>query len=104
MVYKCLDTQTNTIVAVKEMDIVDKEDMEVYEAEVSVHRTIVHPNIVRFIDNFQDNYKHYIVLEYCPHGDLENFIKMRKRAGKPLNEEELTKLYTQLADSLTYLH
>jgi len=62
------------------MEIFDSDDMEVYQAEVSVHRSIVHPNIVKFIDTFKENMKYYIVLEYCAHGDLESLIKRRKRA------------------------
>ena len=100
----CLDTRTNKTVAIKEMEIYEPEDLEVYQTEVSVHRSIVHPNIAKFIDAFAEKDNYYIVLEYCSGGDLEKLIKQRKRTKKFFTEEELTKLYTQLADALFYLH
>jgi serine/threonine protein kinase len=59
---------------------------------------------VKFIENFSENNKYYIVLEYCPCGDLEKLKNEKKSTNKSFTEDELTKIYTKLADALFYLH
>lgn len=37
-------------------------------AEILIHRSLEHPNIVRFHDLFQDDANVYFKLELCAHG------------------------------------
>lgn len=34
--------------------------------------------IIKFINEFEENDKHYIVMEYCKHGTLRDYLKHKK--------------------------
>lgn len=40
-------------------------------------KNLLHPNIIRFLSEFRENGKVYIVMEYCEHGSLRDYIKSR---------------------------
>lgn len=56
--------------------MVEKEKMQLV-SEVNILRELRHPNIVRYYERFIDreNYKIYIVMEFCNGGDLTSVIK-----------------------------
>ena len=43
--------------------------------EISLHRKLNHPHIIRFEDFIEENNKVYIFLEYAKNGDLFKFVK-----------------------------
>ena len=46
-----------------------------FKKEVAAMCFLDHPNIVGYIDSFEDSEKSYIVMEYADRGDLEQFLK-----------------------------
>ena len=46
--------------------------------ELKIHRGIKHHHICQFDSWFEDTENIYIILEFCPHEDLEILIKKRK--------------------------
>ena len=48
------------------------------------------PNLVQIFDILRSTNNLYIVLEYCRHGDLEGFLKKKRR----LTETEATEVLT----------
>jgi hypothetical protein len=56
--------------------------------QVNILRDLRHPNIVRYYDRIidRDNTKIYIVMEYCPGGDLGAMIKRAKRERQHVDE------------------
>lgn len=44
--------------------------MEMLEEEINVHRGLDHEHVVKLIDTIKTSHHYYLVLEYCPHGNL----------------------------------
>ncbi|ODQ82247.1 hypothetical protein BABINDRAFT_158882 [Babjeviella inositovora NRRL Y-12698] len=69
-------------------------------SEIKIHKSLKHPNIVNFIDCFEDDVNVYILLEICPHQSLMELLKTRK----VLTEPETRFFMTQVVGAIKYLH
>ena len=49
-----------------------------------------HENIVRLYDAVEKDEKLYLILEYCPGGDMRNYIKVMKEDVSYLDYQEVT--------------
>lgn len=70
--------------------------------EVELMKSLVHPNVVGYIDSFKDSGKLYIAMEYVDGGDLSKFIEDRN--GRLLSEEDVLKIFIQIVIGLKYIH
>lgn len=68
--------------------------------EITLQKSLSHPNILRLYHSFEDSDSHYLVLEFCPGGELFHYIKTEGR----LKEETAAMLCGQLVEGLAYLH
>lgn len=73
--------------------------------EISIMKTIDHPNIVKFIESFElktiyNEIYIIIIMEYCENGDLCSYINERGFE----NEEQKAKIIHDLLKSIQYLH
>jgi serine/threonine protein kinase len=73
--------------------------LEMLEAEIEIHRQLVHENVLRLYEIIKTPYFYYLVLEYCPHGSLHEYIRQKKRLTE-LNAVEIMK---QVLDGYNYL-
>lgn len=112
MVFRARDIETGDMVAVKcltkppldgvqspcpaAMAVDDRSE------ELALHTRIGrHDNIVSLLTSFETENHSYLVLEYCPNGDLYEAI----RAGKgPLETEHVREFMLQLVDAVIFLH
>lgn len=69
-------------------------------SEIKIHKSLNHPNIVNFIDCFEDDANVYILLEICPNQSLMELLKTRKR----LSEPEVRFFMVQIIGAVKYLH
>ena len=70
--------------------------------ELAVHTRIgVHPNIVNLIHYFETDSHYYLVLEFCPNGDLYEAIRLGRG---PLETEHVRDFMFQLVDAVEYMH
>ncbi|KAG8897236.1 Cell cycle serine/threonine-protein kinase cdc5/MSD2 [Tulasnella sp. 403] len=69
-------------------------------AEIRLHRSLQHPNIVAFEDCFEDAENVYMTLELCPNGSLMDLIRHRKR----LTEPEARFFLMQVVGACHYMH
>ncbi|OHT16652.1 hypothetical protein TRFO_13084 [Tritrichomonas foetus] len=74
--------------------------LEHFESEIRVLHQMRHPNIVQFVDILRDDFNIYVVMEYCPNGDLFNHIIDKKF----LSEQEAKFLFKQIMDGVNYIH
>lgn len=68
--------------------------------EINLQKSLTHPNVLRLYHSFEDQDSYYLVLEFCPGGELFHYIKAEGR----LSEELTSSLCGQLVDGLSYLH
>ena len=68
--------------------------------ETEILKHLDHPNVVRVYESFDDDRRHYIVMEYCQGGEL--FDELAKR--KFFTENEAAQILKQLFSAVAYLH
>lgn len=68
--------------------------------EISILTNLVHPNILRCYEIFEDHFKFYLVTELCEGGTLFEKIK----EFQSLNEEHISNLMFQILSAVTYCH
>ena len=89
---------------VKEVRMANLKPQEKLDAkkEVDVLHALNHPNIVKYVESFQENGRLYIVMEYADGGDLSQLIERRGR--KLLSESDVMHYFIQIALALKYMH
>jgi len=97
-----VDTKTNEKIAVK---IINKKKMkekeiELVQREIDIMKLSKHPNIITFIDHFENSEYIFIVMEYLRYGTLQEYIKKTKN----ISEEICSNIIFQIAIALKYLH
>jgi serine/threonine-protein kinase ULK/ATG1 len=72
---------------------------ELLEQEISIIRSLDHPNVIRCVEVLKSANHCYFITELCDSGSLEKTLRERG----PLCEEELWPLVNQLFQGLKYL-
>lgn len=73
---------------------------ETYVAEMSILKTVSHPNVLSIYNYYEFGHFKVIILEYCPNGSLHDIIKKQGH----LNKKDLLTYTHQLILALNYLH
>ena len=68
--------------------------------EIFLQKSLLHINIVRILETFEDHENFYIVMEYASTGDLYTRIQ----DGLQINEEIIQWLFKQLAEGVNHMH
>lgn len=69
-------------------------------SEINIHKVLKHPNVVQFIDCFEDDINVYILLEMCSNNSMMNMIRKRKSFTEP----EAKYFLTQIMGGVMYMH
>jgi len=74
--------------------------------EVTLLRSLTHPNIVNYRDSFLDNEGTHlcIAMEYCAGGDLATKIHQQSKTGKGFSEKQVLEWFVQMTQALEYIH
>jgi NIMA (never in mitosis gene a)-related kinase len=75
-------------------------------SEINILKELHHPNIVKYYDRIIDkeNTKIYIIMEYCPGGDLSQLIKRCRHQNQYINEDIIWKIFSQVVSALYACH
>ena len=75
-------------------------------SEINILKELHHPNIVKYYDRIIDkeNMKIYIIMEYCPGGDLSQLIKRCRSQKQYINEDIIWKIFSQVVSALYACH
>ncbi|KAK3375023.1 kinase-like domain-containing protein [Podospora didyma] len=110
MVFMAKDLRTDQTVAVKcltkraaasndsfyDFAIDDKSE------ELVLHRRLgSHPHIVNLLDSYETDNHVYLILEFCPRGDLYEAIRI---GHGPLETEHVRRFMLELVDAVAYMH
>jgi calcium/calmodulin-dependent protein kinase I len=92
----------NAIVAVKVISRTDLPDAELIglRQEVKILRGVIHPNIVRLLDFFEESDYCYIILEYLEGGELFDRIVEKQH----FYEREARSVIFAILTALKYCH
>jgi len=92
---------TGMKVAVKIMDKRQLgEDLPRIRLEIAAMKVLCHQNICKLLQVLETETKIYMVLEYCPGGELFDYIVDRDR----LCETESRKFFRQISAAVAYIH
>jgi serine/threonine-protein kinase ULK/ATG1 len=102
-VYKGININTNEEVAVKKINKKGLDSMRSYiDREIELMKGLNHKNILKLYDVIYNNCNEeeniYLILEYCPCGDLSHFLNK-----KGINEIKSKMFLKQIAEGLKYL-
>ena len=76
-----------------------------FKNEIIVLKNLHHKNIIKFIEIMKTSNHFYLVTEYCNGGDLCEILKEYKsKNDKPLSEEIVQHLMSQIIDAFKYIH
>jgi serine/threonine protein kinase len=105
VVYTAVDIQTNTPYAVKALNKLGLEPRQrkFQQREIQLHhQASAHPNVVSLVKIMDSPDCTYVVIEYCPEGDLFSNITER---GKFIGNDALAKrAFLQILDAVEYCH
>jgi serine/threonine protein kinase len=112
LVFKALDVLTGELVALKCLTkplspaspLAANSPIAVDDRseELAIHQAIGdHPNIVNLLHHFETEHHTYLVLEYCPNGDLYEAIRLGRGPGQT---ENIRDAMLQLIDAVEYMH
>jgi serine/threonine protein kinase len=68
--------------------------------EIEITRLCDHPNIVKYIDDFQDTDNYYLVIEYLPVGDLHHYVYSTTHYSSTM----IKNITRGICDGIKYLH
>lgn len=74
----------------------DEDDLESLKAEVSILQKVDHANIVKYYETYDDRTNLYLVMEYCPGGELLDVITQTRRGHEKLAAEAMEKVIRAL--------
>ncbi len=106
-VYKARDLKLGRIVAIKmlhESLTNDPGFLERFQREAHAAANLSHPNIVTVHDIGQDEYRHYIVMEFVDGLTLKQIIRNNNDAGQLMPINRLLDLTIQISAGLGYAH
>ncbi|TID24848.1 Pkinase-domain-containing protein [Venturia nashicola] len=105
VVYTALDLQTNIQYAVKALNKLGLEPRQqrFQQREIQLHyQASYHPNVVSLVKIMDTPDTTYVVIEYCPEGDLFSNITEK---GKYIANDYLAKsTFLQILDAVEYCH
>lgn len=71
-----------------------------FEQEIRIMQEMRHPRIVHLYDLLADSNNYYILMEYCPNGELFSYIVERKK----LPESEAKVFFKSILDGIAFIH
>ena len=101
--YEAVDAKRGRLVAVKRFVVRGAsswKEVELAEREAQVLRSLDHPLVPRYVDNFEEGGALYLVTELVEGESLASLLK----AGRRFGPDEIVRLVSDLAEATRYLH
>ncbi|KAL7456726.1 hypothetical protein ACHAWC_008211, partial [Mediolabrus comicus] len=79
-----------------QLRLVQKEYLDELRNEISVLRSLDHPNIVKAYEVYETKHNIYVVMEFCSGGDLYSRV--------PYVESQAARIITQICSAINHMH
>eukprot|EP00123_Amoebidium_parasiticum_P014213 comp22397_c2_seq2/m.33439 comp22397_c2_seq2/g.33439 ORF comp22397_c2_seq2/g.33439 comp22397_c2_seq2/m.33439 type:complete len:590 (-) comp22397_c2_seq2:122-1891(-) len=99
-VYLATDIRTGMRVALKAVDKTRADKDKLYLEVEALKKAQTHPNVIKLYDVFEDETHLYLSTEYCPNGNLHQYLIKHG----PLGEEHAKRWIAQLALAVKHCH
>jgi serine/threonine protein kinase len=104
-VYRATDLKSGQDVAIKEAFYSDEETRRQFDIECGVLIGMRHGGVVRGLEDFEENGRFYLVMQYIPGPNLEELqIDFFKRMRMPIPEAQVLRIMAQICDATEALH
>ncbi|KAL5112087.1 Cyclin-dependent kinase-like 1 [Taenia crassiceps] len=103
MVFKCLDTQTGDMVAVKRFNASDDDPLvkKIALREIKMLKRLKHPNLVNLIEVFRRKRKLHLVFQYIDHSLLH---ELDSQGPNGLNRDKIVRITWQILLGINFCH
>lgn len=81
-------------------NLTKKKQKEFLENEIAIHKTLNHPNIVKFYGQFKTKEYQVLLMELCQNHSMFQLLRQRRR----LSEYEVRYYLSEVIAGLSYLH
>jgi len=75
-------------------------ELDFVKREIDILKFNTHPNIVEFLDHYENSEYIFIIIEYLKYGDLKDFINKKVKKGELIKESTAALIAYQIADGL----
>ena len=76
------------------------QKLDIIYREISIHKTLIHPNIIRLYSFKEDSNSFFLIMEYAKNGNLFNKIRRSRR----FSEKQAFHYFIQTANAINFLH
>ncbi len=98
-----LNVLTGRIVAIKSFNkknIISESSKKKILYETNLMRGLFHPSVTKILETFESENYMLIIMEYISGGNLQNFVKKRRKLG----EKTAKILFRQIIQGIKYIH
>jgi len=103
-VYRALDLSSKQFRAIKELLDTNVDVSRQFRREAELLRGLRHPQLPRYYGSFEENGRHYLVMEFIAGQDLDDLMQKHKERGEFFQESVILGWAIQLCEALHYLH
>ncbi len=104
IVYLYKDIKTEELISVKYIEkqlyLKFLNTTQIIYNEIEIHSRLVHPNIIRLYNIYENASSIYLLMEFAKNGNLYSLI--RRRNG--MNEKNAYKYFSQIVNAVYFLH
>ncbi|KAL1488545.1 hypothetical protein ABEB36_015009 [Hypothenemus hampei] len=80
------------------------DDFKKAENEVSILRSLNHPNIIEYYHNYVEHRTFFIIMEYASGGTLQQYLAQRKESNQYLEPQTAMDYFCQILMGLDHVH
>ena len=81
-----------------------KEYLDIIRDEVSILSMLHHPNIVQYVESFEDKKQLFIVMEHCGGGTLLDLLEAKLKKKQIFSELEVAKIIYGTLKTIHHIH
>eukprot|EP01065_Artemidia_motanka_P013497 TRINITY_DN1749_c0_g1_i1.p1 TRINITY_DN1749_c0_g1~~TRINITY_DN1749_c0_g1_i1.p1 ORF type:complete len:465 (+),score=132.50 TRINITY_DN1749_c0_g1_i1:52-1395(+) len=104
LVETAAEPHTQLVAKIMNLPKMSERDLHYAYSEIKCLMRLKHPNIIEYVEDFEEDSNLYIVMEFANCGDLDRQIRSRSREQKMFQEHEVLFMFLQLAMALDHIH